>query len=159
MFKVFRGVSSSDKDLTGSNKSRLHQSLASNAPSEIVPLKGVNYGPIAQVEFAASRIAPEYYYHSVPPVNFFSQTEDLSQDRTIAALKQQLAAVSSSASIGMSQLSGSWNTDSSSSSNYGGGSSKAAQIKALEAQLADARRYAAIGDARLNKWRSRTFSS
>jgi phycoerythrin-associated linker protein len=33
------------------------------------------------------------------------------------------------------------------------------QIAALQAQITDARRYVAIGEARLNKWRSRVFNS
>jgi phycoerythrin-associated linker protein len=158
MFKVLRGASSSDKDLASNNCARLNESIASNTPSQIVPLRGVNYGPIAQVEAIASRIAPEYYYHSIPaPTSATSVApSDSAQDRLIATLKKQLAELSSSASIGLAQLSGDWNTTSGSNT-QSGGNSKAAQIKALESQIADARRYAAIGDARLNKWRSRSY--
>ena len=89
----------------------------------------------------------------------------LYQALIIESLQKQLADLRPSASIGDSYIKDVWQTTSvsvqgdSSDSLLQQSDKQIEQIANLQAQIADARRYAAIGDARLNKWRSRVFNS
>jgi phycoerythrin-associated linker protein len=80
-------------------------------------------------------------------------------------LQKQLADLRPSASIGAAYLKISWQPlfasfqGDVSDSLLQQTDNQIEQIANLKAQIADARRYAAIGDARLNKWRSRVFNS
>ncbi len=80
-------------------------------------------------------------------------------------LQQQLAELRPFAGIGASYLKSDWQSASTAASDVPSDSlqttadAQAAQIESLQAQIAEAQSYATIGAARLNKWRSRSFSS
>ncbi|MDM9585136.1 hypothetical protein [Nostoc sp. GT001] len=79
-------------------------------------------------------------------------------------MQQQLADLRPFASIGTTKFSSSWQSSSSptSTGEYTSLQQQAdaqeKQIAALQEQIADSRRSAIIGEARLNKWRSRVFN-
>ena len=85
------------------------------------------------------------------------------QAQEIERLQQQLADLRPVATLGANQLKDSWNASTSLDSIEAEASLQqqvefqGVQIAALKARIADARRYAVIGEARLNKWRSRLF--
>jgi phycoerythrin-associated linker protein len=87
------------------------------------------------------------------------------QAQTIAELKQRLANLQSLAGIGAAYLKNGWQPVSSPSPGIASDSSQqqasdqVAQIAALQAQIAETQSYATIGEARLNKWRNRSFNN
>jgi phycoerythrin-associated linker protein len=92
------------------------------------------------------------------------QVED--QDRQIVALRQQLAELSPFANVGSAILSKGYphpqsaiadTDDPALQSVHQRSQIQAEQIAILQEQIADARRLAIVGEARLNKWRSRAF--
>lgn len=181
MFKLLKSVSTSDKaGLTG-NKSRLSKSLIYNNVSGEAPVTDIN-ALIAEVlkpkpwMMGKTTVAPSEGMPSEVEAQLQSQCDE--QEKLIETLQQQLADLRPFASIGISQLSkgsayssatngGSGATSYSQSSSLPANSQEALSkksaeqqeiITSLEAQIADARRFATIGEARLNKWRSRSFS-
>jgi hypothetical protein len=104
------------------------------------------------------------------------QRQCAEQEKVLAQLQSQLAELSSLATIGVSELS-KWQSTTpgtSTGSEIATGLPKSSPtgnelslqqraeeqkkaIAALEAKISELRRYAAIGEARLNKWRSRVF--
>jgi phycoerythrin-associated linker protein len=166
MFQLLRSASSSDKDLATNNKPQLTRAIIQNSP----------YGKLKASDAAA--ILAEVFKPKTGIVqtqswatsaNFAAEQELrqtlLDQDLIIESLQKQLADLSPSASIGASYLKNSWQPavasvqGDASDSLLQQSDNQIEQIANLQAQIADARRYAAIGDARLNKWRSRVFNS
>ena len=167
MFQLLRSASSSDKDLATNNKPQLTRAIVQNSP----------YGKLKASDAAA--ILAEVFK---PKVSGIGQADSwatsakfaaeqalrqtlLDQDLIIESLQKQLADLRPSASIGASYLKNSWQPSvvsvqgDASDSLLQQSDNQIEQITNLQAQIADARRYAAIGDARLNKWRSRVFNS
>lgn len=182
LFKLHRGASSSDKNLSLGNFSRLKQSLLTNRPSNVTPPSGVStYGGLTDIQKLLSEVlkpktptpnqpfsTPQTVSYSYPDL----QRKYSQQAEQIKKLQSQLSELSSFASIGESELS-KWNSGTTSTSSSSSSSSfqnpktsldyeKAIEeqsklITNLESRIADARRFATIGEAKLNKWRSRSF--
>ncbi len=87
------------------------------------------------------------------------------QAQQIQDLKQQLADIRPSATLGAMQIGDTWNPlpeadpVEMTASLQRQVDWQTSQIVALEAQIADARRYAAIGESRSSQWRNRIFRS
>ncbi|MEM1368056.1 MAG: phycobilisome rod-core linker polypeptide [Cyanobacteria bacterium P01_H01_bin.15] len=165
MLQLLRSASSSDKSLTADNQPQLTRAVILNQPY------GINRPRDAQdilrevfssqsainrskkMQAIAKRAAAE---------RALQQTID-QQVQEIERLQQQLADLRPLAVVGAVQLRNSWNPSTASIGDDAAESlqqqidAQAAQIADLEAQILDARRYATIGEAKLNKWRTRFF--
>ncbi|MEO0825676.1 MAG: phycobilisome rod-core linker polypeptide [Cyanobacteria bacterium J06639_16] len=167
MFQLLRSASSSDKDLATQNKPQLTRALIRNAPYGKLKVKDVS-------EILAEALRPKYPFvaRSQPGVSrsdrsaaeqALQQTVQ-QQSEVITSLQQQLAELRPFAAIGASYLNSDWRpvgaagADTSSSPLQQQADAQTTQIATLRDQIADARRHATIGEARLNKWRSRVFS-
>ncbi|MEH2291041.1 phycobilisome rod-core linker polypeptide [Nostoc sp.] len=165
MLQLARSNSSSDKNLASNNEPQLVRSLITNAPygrqklTDISALLAEVFKPkpetTAQVNpFIAAQTAAEQSL----------QQKIKEQESQIATLQQQLADLQPFATIGTTKFSSSLQSSSSvtSTKEYTSLQQQAdaqkKQIAALQEQIADARRSATIGEARLNKWRSRVFN-
>ncbi|MEH2163100.1 MAG: phycobilisome rod-core linker polypeptide [Nostoc sp.] len=165
MLQLLRSNSSSDKNLATNNEPQLVRSLITNTP----------YGKLKPTDVSA--ILAEVFKprpETAAPVNTFiaARTEAeqglrqkiQEQESQIATLQQQLADLRPFANIGTTKFSSSWQTSSyvSSTGEYTSlqqqTDAQAKHIACLQEQVADARRSAIIGEARLNKWRSRVFN-
>ncbi|MEH2332531.1 phycobilisome rod-core linker polypeptide [Nostoc sp.] len=165
MLQLARSNSSSDKNLATNNEPQLVRSLITNAPygrqkltdisallAEVFKAKPETAAPVNP--FIADRTAAEQGL----------QQKIQDQESQIATLQQQLADLRPFASIGTTKFSSSWESSSSvtSTGEYTSLQQQAdaqeKQIAALQEQVADSRRSATIGEARLNKWRSRVFN-
>ncbi|MDZ8095427.1 MAG: phycobilisome rod-core linker polypeptide [Nostoc sp. DedQUE05] len=165
MLQLLRSNSSSDKNLASNNEPQLVRSLITNAPygrqkltdisallAEIFKPKPETAAPV-NTFIAASTAAEESLRQKIKE-----------QESQIATLQQQLADLRPFASIGTTKFSSSWQSSSlpTSTGEYTSLQQQAdaqeKQISALQEQIADARRSATIGEARLNKWRSRVFN-
>ncbi|MFN6487692.1 MULTISPECIES: phycobilisome rod-core linker polypeptide [unclassified Nostoc] len=165
MLQLVRSNSSSDKNVVTNNEPQLVRSLISNTP----------YGKLKPTDIAALlaevfKSKPE----TAAPDNTFITSRTAAeqslrqkiqeQESQIATLQQQLADLRPFASIGATKFSSSWQSSSSvtSTGEYTSLQQQAdaqeKQIAALQEQVADSRRSATIGEARLNKWRSRIFN-
>lgn len=172
LFKLLRGASSSDKKLTTKNEPRLTSSLIENRPSVIVPPSTASsYGGVTDInKLLANVLAPKTQVATATNTDslkrdssYSTSKQDSDSSQKIARLKQKLASLNSFASIGASetnrwQSSGnvpqqSWSTATNQQSNL----TPEQIIEDLERKVADAQRLANIGEARLNKWRSRAF--
>ncbi len=165
MLQLVRSNSSSDKNLATNNEPQLVRSLITNAPYGRQKLTDIS-ALLAEV-FKAK---PE----TAAPVNTFIAASTAAeqslrqkiqeQESQIATLQQQLADLRPFASIGTTKFSSNWQSSSlpTSTGKYTSLQQQAdaqeKQIAALQEQVADARRSATIGEARLNKWRSRVFN-
>jgi phycoerythrin-associated linker protein len=167
MFQLLRSASSSDKNLATNNKPQLTRAIVQNSPygklkvsdtaailAEVFKPKTSGIGQIQPWATSANFAAEQALRQTL-----------LDQDLIIESLQKQLADLRPSASIGASYLKNSWQPSvvsvqgDASDSLLQQSDNQIEQIANLQAQIADARRYAAIGDARLNKWRSRVFNS
>ena len=165
MFQLLRSASSSDKDLATRNKAQLTRSLILNSPYGKQTFRDVSdiLAEVFRPKFAAIAGSQAGGTAHAAPDSALQQTLR-EQAQKIAALQQQLADLSSFATIGAAQLKNDWQPSAAvdpierSTSLQRQVDAQTAQIETLQAQIADARRYAAIGEARLNKWRSRVFN-
>ncbi|MDZ8086847.1 MAG: phycobilisome rod-core linker polypeptide [Nostoc sp. DedQUE12b] len=165
MLQLLRSNSSSDKNLATNNEPQLVRSLITNAPygrqkltdisallAEIFKPKPETAAPV-NTFIAASTAAEESLRQKIQE-----------QESQIATLQEQLADLRPFANIGTTKFSSSWQSSSlpTSTGEYTSLQQQAdaqeKQIAALQEQIADARRSATIGEARLNKWRSRVFN-
>ncbi|MDZ7953654.1 phycobilisome rod-core linker polypeptide [Nostoc sp. DedQUE09] len=165
MLQLLRSNSSSDKNLATNNEPQLVRSLITNAPygrqkltdisallAEIFKPKPETAAPV-NTFIAASTAAEESLRQKIQE-----------QESQIATLQQQIADLQPFANIGTTKFSSSWQSSSlpTSTGEYTSLQQQAdaqeKQIAALQEQIADARRSATIGEARLNKWRSRVFN-
>jgi phycoerythrin-associated linker protein len=105
----------------------------------------------------------DYSIASQPSHSTELSSANLSQ--RIAELQQKLSSLSSFASIGAAEIS-QWQSKGMSGGDSDRSSTNISQqnhateqqiIADLESKIADAQRLASIGEARLNKWRKRTF--
>ncbi|MBN3926929.1 phycobilisome rod-core linker polypeptide [Nostoc sp. NMS4] len=165
MLQLVRSNSSSDKNLATNNEPQLVRSLITNAPYGRQKLTDIS-ALLAEI----FKPKPE----TATPVNTFIATATAAeqslhkkiqeQESQIATLQQQLADLRPFANIGTTKFSSTWQSSSSSTSigEYTSLQQQAdaqeKQIAALQEQIADSRRSATIGEARLNKWRSRVFN-
>jgi len=161
MLQLVRSNSSSDKNLVSNNKPQLVRSLITNTPygklkpTDVDALLADLFKPKPETTASVNRTAAEQGLRQ----------KIQEQENQIVALQQQLAELRPFASIGATQFSSSWQSSSTitSTGEYRSlqeqADAQAKQIAALQEQIADARRFATIGEARLNKWRSRVFTS
>ncbi|PSF37158.1 phycobilisome Linker polypeptide [Aphanothece hegewaldii CCALA 016] len=182
IFKLHRGASSSDKNLSLGNYSRLNQSLLTNRPSNITPPSGVStYGGLTDIQKLLSEVlkpktpTSSQSSYTQQTINYPELQRKYSQQaEQIKKLQSQLSELSSFASIGESGLN-KWNSGSASTSSSSISASSSFQnpetaldyeraiegqaklITELETKIADSRRLATIGEAKLNKWRSRSY--
>lgn len=170
MFQLLPSVSTSDKAGLSGNKPRLNRALIYNHPTGQAPVTDIN---ALLAEVLKPKIQPQEII-SKAQLALLCQCEELETE--IGTLQAQLAALQPTATIGAAQLN-KWSSGGPYS--YGGmgvtygqqptapESYEALQqryaaaqetIASLRLKLADEQRLAAIGSARLNKWRRRTFS-
>ncbi|MFM7600136.1 MAG: phycobilisome rod-core linker polypeptide, partial [Pseudanabaena sp.] len=167
MFQLLRSASSSDKDLATNNKAQLTRAIVQNSPYG--KLKASDAAAILAEVFKPKTSGIGVSQSWATSANFAAEQALrqtlLDQDLIIESLQKQLADLRPSASIGASYLKNSWQPSTVSvqgdvsDSLLQQSDNQIEQIANLKAQIADAQRYAAIGDARLNKWRSRVFNS
>ncbi len=163
MLTLLRGAASSDKAPLDRQRARLNTALMSNRPSQIRPVVGATvtatFSDVSAIlaELFKPKHPPALPLPEVPasdPTALALQQQIRAQTQKIATLQQQLADLSSFASIGTAYLSD-WQSTDPADSAISILDSQMSQIVKLEAQIADARRYATIGESRLNKWRGR----
>ncbi|MEL6383592.1 MAG: phycobilisome rod-core linker polypeptide [Cyanobacteria bacterium J06626_18] len=165
--QLLRSASSSDKGLASHNKPQLIRALLRQAP----------YGG------ARSRDANEIIQEALKPkfgVMGKRQSRPIGaepsameqtlrqtitkQSQEIARLQEQLTDLRPLATIGATQLQDNWSPSVLSDAADESASlqqqvdQQTSQIATLTTQIADARRYATIADARLNKWRKRLYN-
>jgi phycobilisome core-membrane linker protein len=165
-FQLLRSASSSDKNPATSNKPQLTRSLILNQPygkqkvrdaQEI--LAEVFKTTRSQTEPAQSEVVA-----SQQAADLALQQTIQAQSQIIAQLQQQFAELRPFATLGSAQIKNGWQSSASIAPADASASlnqqvdAQAAQIAQLQEQIADARRYAAIGEFRANKWRSRVFN-
>ncbi|MEH1790649.1 MAG: phycobilisome rod-core linker polypeptide [Nostoc sp.] len=163
MLQLVRSNSSSDKNLVTNNEAQLVRSLITNTPYG--KLKPTDVSAILAEIFKPKPETTAPTFVATPTAGEQSLRQKIQdQESQITALQQQLADLRPFASIGTTKFSSSWQS-SSSVTNTGEYTSlqqqadaQAKQIAALQEQIADSRRSATIGEARLNKWRSRVFN-
>lgn len=165
MFQLLRSNSSSDKNPKSGNKPELTRALIVNSPfgklqpSDVKAILAEVFKPkpkstVEVDKLAIARIQAEQAL----------QQKIQEQQSQIATLQQQLSDLRPFATIGAAQINSSWQSSGSEVSMDENASlqqvadTQAAQITALQEQIADARRFASIGEARLNKWRNRVFA-
>lgn len=166
MLQLLRSNSSSDKELTSPNKPRLVRSLIRNTPFGKQKISDVD-AILAEVFKPKPKSAAKINLYAVKRLQAERELQQQieEQQKQINALQVQLRELSPFANIGAAQLNSSWQSPAAVDNNKDNLSpqqqleAQKAQIASLEAQIADARRFATIGEARLNKWRSRIFSS
>jgi len=165
MLQLLRSASSSDKNLSTGNPPRLTRAIIQNSPYGKLKIRDASeilaevfkpkYPVITATGFTAERFAAD---------QALRQTIQ-AQAQEIERLQQQLSDVRPLAAIGAAQIKSDWQPSVISPVETGAGSlqqqadAQSAQIILLQEQLSDARRYAPIGEARLNKWRRFTFNS
>ncbi|MGK7904602.1 MAG: phycobilisome rod-core linker polypeptide [Hormoscilla sp.] len=177
MFQLLPSISTSDKAGLSGNLPRLNRALIYNNPTGKAPVTDIN---ALLAEVLKPKIQPEEIISKAELARkqaenaLRCQCEELETE--IGTLQAQLAALQPTATIGAAQLN-KWSSGGPYS--YGGmgvtygqqptapESYEALQqryaadreaIASLRLKLADQQRLAAIGSARLNKWRTRTFS-
>ncbi|NEP01330.1 MAG: phycobilisome Linker polypeptide [Symploca sp. SIO2E9] len=187
MFQLLPSVSSSDKDLVSGNYPRLSKPIIYNNPSGIAPVTDIDklltevLKPKIKLQSAEGptqeELAQQKAYQDL-------QAKFQEQIQLLETLSKQLDELRPLATIGTSQLN-KWQSYSSSpgaaadlitsrqfpsqmaESSQPLGTYEALQqqyaqqekeIADLREKIADLQRSAVIGEARLNKWRSRTFS-
>lgn len=164
MLQLLRSASSSDKDLVTRNKPQLTRAIIQNSPYGKLKVRDVSeilaevfkpkYPAITQAQATTSSYAAE---------QALQQTIQ-EQAQMIDRLQQQLADLHPFAAIGASYLKSDWQSsavypsEESSAALQRQADVQVAQIAALQDQIADTRRYATIGEARVNKWRNRVFN-
>jgi phycoerythrin-associated linker protein len=159
MLQLLRSASSSDKDLATNNKPQLTRSIVQNSPygkQQVSDVSSILADLFARKE---PEIAPTPAWN--PTRDYAAEraveSTDREQTQTIDRLQKQLADLRPFAAIGASYLNNNLQTAATPTA-LQRVDAKSAQIAALESQIADARRYATIGEARTNKWRSRVFN-
>ncbi len=171
MLKLRSSASSSDKDLTNSNSAKLLKPLLYNCPAGQVKQTDINALLAEVLKPNIPQIAAETLVQATTPAAWELQRQYDEQEQTIAGLRQQLNELRPLAAIGFQQVS-QWQTCEDTAYPPSSAPTSAdpivalrqridentAVIATLHAQIQDARRFAPIGSARLNKWRKRTFS-
>ena len=166
MLQLLRSASSSDKDLATNQKPRLTRALIQNSP----------YGKL-KVSDTVTLVREVLKAKQTQGFTASSSTQDSAMTETlneqasvIATLKSQLADLQRSASIGAAitksdQYNAATTDGSLTTQAVGNGSTVAAQVKAqaaeiesLKQQIAQSRALAAVGEARLNRWKTRLFN-
>ncbi|MEO0394647.1 MAG: phycobilisome rod-core linker polypeptide [Cyanobacteria bacterium P01_A01_bin.137] len=153
MLQLLKSASSSDKDLTN-NAPRLSRAIIRNASNGVEKVRDVQ-DILAEV-FRPRTSAPVTPTPQAEVSTLQTQVDE--QDALIAKLRKQLAELRPLAGIGTSVIQkGQRPLTDSRVSPMGQTEEKATLIKRLQGELMEARALATIGEARLNKWRNRSF--
>jgi phycoerythrin-associated linker protein len=165
MLQLVASASSSDQDLATNNQPKLVRSIVQNSPYGKLQVSNVE-DILAEVFKRSGTVSSQ-----TPVSSSAKWAADAALQQTLRAqaqeierLKQQLADLRPLATIGAAYLKNDWQPASVPTSDSAvlvqqQAAAQTALISALQEQIADARRYSAIGDARLNKWRIRSFKS
>jgi phycoerythrin-associated linker protein len=174
LLKLWRSTSSSDKDLRSGNSARLTQSLIGsraynpNQARDASQILAEVFKPKAPTSPTFATFAPP----SAAPSSVGEQTlrqQIQEQQQLIATLQQQLKELRPFASIGSAVTQQSQFAGTVEQASVAAGISPVAsalerqvaeqqsQITSLQREVAEARSLAAVGEARLSKWRQRTF--
>lgn len=167
MFKMVSSSSTSDKAGLSGNAPRLLKPLIYNNATGTVPVTDVK--ELLQELFQKTKTSTPVSSGQFIPYNPQPQPESPSLKQEIAELETQLAQLRSFATIGAAGVN-KWQayytelnqTPSSSNNSYSNQTkSSPTQLERLETlkqEIAQAKSLASLGEARLNKWRSRVFS-
>ena len=159
MLKMLESLSTSDKAGETGNSPRLLKPLIYNNPNGNIPVTDVNellrdlFQTKARYQATLAKFTP-----------YLSPLESAQPDEEIAELEAKLVELQSLATIGAAGINR-WrssyvdinNANVATSSNKSSTQNKQEYITALKQQIAQASSLAALGEARLNKWRSRAF--
>lgn len=170
MFQLLRSASSSDQDRARSNSAQLTRAVIQNSPYGKAKVRDIN-AMLAEVLRPKPGVTRRISAQGTSAAGVAESTgSELAlqqtlreQAQTIAQLQQTLADLSPAASIGAIYLRNDWRPSTSTTGNSDASSlrqqleAQTVHIAALNEQIADARRYATIGEARLNRWRRRSF--
>lgn len=119
LFRLLRGASSSDRDLTHNNRSRLNQLIIQNKPSAVMPVSQVGFYGGTDVNKLLSEVLKVQQPTGQPPqtsyTDYMARTESYlalqrqcnERSKQIDALNQLLDGLRSAATIGSAQL-GKW---------------------------------------------------
>ncbi|MEL6128911.1 MAG: phycobilisome rod-core linker polypeptide [Cyanobacteria bacterium J06628_4] len=153
MLQLLKSASSSDKDLTN-NAPRLSRAIIRNASNGVEKVRDVQ-------DILADVFRPRASASATPTPQTevaTRQPQGDEQDALITKLRKQLAELRPLAGIGTSVIQkGQRPLTDSGISPIGQTEEKAILIKRLQGELVEARALATIGEARLNKWRNRSF--
>lgn len=167
LLQLLRSASSSDKNLATQNKPQLIRSIIQNSPygkPKVRDAKDI-LAEVFRPQSSTDRVQAGGATPDRPAADQALQQTIQEQAEMIARLQQQLSQMRPFAAIGSAYLQNDWQRpiasppEQPSTALQQQSDAQAAQISVLQEQLADARRYAAIGEARLNKWQSRVFNS
>lgn len=171
LFQLLRSASSSDQDLATHNRPQLTRALIQNSPYGKLKVRDVSeiLAEVFKPKFSDPSSASSSTVTPTAAEQALQKTTQ-AQAEVIATLEQQLADLRPLAGFGAAYLKNDWRPFTPVPATVGRESdfalvalqqqadAQAAQIAAMQAQIADAQRYAAIGEAHLNKWRSRIFN-
>jgi phycoerythrin-associated linker protein len=163
MLQLMRSASSSDKDVKSGNRARLTRSLILNRPYGIVRSTD---SKVLLAQLFGSNVPHEMA--SEPSTDAALYRQEQEQNALIASLQQQLADLRPFGAIGSAvirqgKFASAAVVDPQATLTSGSSAlqqtiaDQQALIASLQAEIAEARSLAAIGEARLNKWRQRTF--
>jgi len=166
MLQLLRSASSSDQNLATRNQAQLTRAIIQNSPYGKLKVRDV--GEILAEVFKPTYLAIAQTQARSTTTTYAAESalrQTLhEQSQMIDRLQQQLIDLRPSAAIGAFYLKSDWQpfavdgSEEASTPLQGQIEAQVSQIAALQNQIADTRRYAAIGEARLNKWRSRVFN-
>lgn len=170
MFKMLESFSTSDKAGYSGNAPRLVKPIIYNNPGGSVPVTDVNDLLQGVLQLKSQNVSATSEFIPYMQSQFTQSQQvrgDAGSDQEIADLEAQLAELRSFATIGAAGVSkwqsnyidindtpGSFSRSSSWSNNS---QTKQERIASLKQEIAQARSLAALGETRLNKWRSRIF--
>jgi len=177
-FKLYTSYSTSDKAGEDGLQPRLAKGLIYNNPTGSTPVTDVNK-LLSDLFNLGTKPKPQPIEPAILSSDLALQRQYREQADRIEVLQKQLADLQPLAAIGQSTLN-KWNVSGSASQPTEGTipsnrfSTEAPQVSSqslsqrlqeqsetltrLQAKIDDARRFSAIGEARLNKWRKRSFS-
>ena len=168
MLQLLPSTSSSDKDPASSDRPQLIKAIIFNRPYGINRPRDAKdilrevFKPQLLAQVGAQSLQADAE-RKVAAEQALRQTLQ-QQSQEIERLQKQLAELRPLASFGASQLKQTWGSSILSNGSETDDSlqqqieAQATQLSQLQEQLADAQRYALIGEARLNKWRSRLYN-
>jgi phycoerythrin-associated linker protein len=174
-FQLLRGAGSSDRSSDSATRSRLQASLLNDRPAKIVPLSISQPIPdVKEIIARAISVRPPSAATATSTGSYSAadaalQNQYQQQEALLKTLRKQLAELQSFASIGRSIL-GNWSGEGASSQDsrmrlplsptqslQQRVQAQASEIATLQSRITELLSLAAIGESRLNKWRSRTF--
>lgn len=186
LFQLLRGACSSDKGTRQGTKPHLSEAIIKNKPETVIAPSGVwSYGNTTDIKkllqvVLRPNVIPETAIRPgiIPTENYLAlQRQCQEQAELLESLQQQLAELRPAAAL-EAAVENKWQTSEVVTQGVPGSPSAIATsngsesyadlqqrsdrqktaIASVQEQLADARRLASVGNARLNKWRGRVFN-